>query len=208
MNPREDVLQGLLSTHNLYFHTIHQFLGLYKITCLPAHDKVLWRGSSLWNMDDGVFVWHDKETRFVALVFILALYFRDAPAQKCQLQLERLWEGWRCSPSSILLQETNNPVICLAFLLFCIGTSVSISAGFTRVAARAGSKCSASLQQEMAKLAFTKHLMCVQHETAALRWIALLAELLELFSELCWSLAPIAKWNRNYLLVLGSRKTE
>jgi len=46
-------------------------------------------------------------------------------------------------------------------------------------------RCSASLQQEMAKLAFTKHLMCVQHETAALRWIALLAELLELFSELC-----------------------
>lgn len=112
-------------------------------------------------------------------------YFRDATTYKCLMQLERLWEGWKCSPSSILLQESNSPFICLAFLLFCIGASVSISAGFTLVAARGGSKCSASLQQEMAKLAFTKHLMCVQHETAALRWIALLAELLELFSELC-----------------------
>lgn len=72
MNPREDVLQGLLSTHNLYFHAIHQFLGLCKILCLPTYDRVLWRGS-LWNIDDSVFVWHNKETRFVALMFILAL---------------------------------------------------------------------------------------------------------------------------------------
>lgn len=37
----------------------------------------------------------------------------------------------------------------------------------------------------MAKLAFVKRLMCVRHEIPVLRWIALLAELLELFSELC-----------------------
>lgn len=53
MNPRVDMLQGLLSTHNLYFHTIHQFLGLCKIPCLPRYDKVLWR-DSLWNIDDSV----------------------------------------------------------------------------------------------------------------------------------------------------------
>lgn len=46
--------------------------------------------------------------------------------------------------------------------------------------------------------------MGVQRGISVLQYIALLAELQELFSELCWSFARIAKWNGRCLLVLGA----
>lgn len=86
-----------------------------------------------------------------------------------------------------------------------------ICAGFTP----AESSCKNRLQvflpphsKQMAALAFRRRLMGVQHGISVLQYIALLAELQELFSELCRSLARIAKRNGRYLLVLGSLRTE
>lgn len=62
--------------------------------------------------------------------------------------------------------------------------------------------------KQMAAFAFRKRLMGVQHGISVLQCMALLAELQELFSELCCSLARIAEGKGRYLLVLGSLETE